>query len=120
MDNQKTASIRYYAAGCMEFESFSECYEDLTLAQAVFIYEKIRKRNAPYGPGIGFELHDPAVPDYSGLHYPLLVHGEIAKETIGLIPTYAKHPLVQEGVQELEKYLSKRQKGAKSRDDAER
>ena len=47
MEQQETASIRFYTAGCMEFENFSECYEDLTLAQAVDIYKKIRKRNAP-------------------------------------------------------------------------
>ena len=46
MEQQETASIRFYTAGCMEFENFSECYEDLTLAQAVDIYKKIRKRNA--------------------------------------------------------------------------
>lgn len=120
MNKKETADIRFYAAGCMEFESFAECYEDLTLAQAVYIYEKIRKRNASNGPGIGFELHDPEVPDYSGLHYPLLSNGEIARENIYLIPAYANHPLVQEAVQELEKYLSKRQKGKKSMNNPER
>ena len=73
MEQQETASIRFYTAGCMEFENFSECYEDLTLAQAVDIYKKIRKRNACNIPGIGFELQDPAIPDYSGIHWPLLV-----------------------------------------------
>lgn len=46
MEQQETASIRFYTAGCMEFENYSECYENLTLAQAVDIYKKIRKRNA--------------------------------------------------------------------------
>lgn len=35
MEQQETASIRFYTAGCMEFENYSECYENLTLAQAV-------------------------------------------------------------------------------------
>ena len=43
MEQQETASIRFYTAGCMEFENYSECYENLTLAQAVDIYKKIRK-----------------------------------------------------------------------------
>lgn len=40
MEQQETASIRFYTAGCMEFENYSECYENLTLAQAVDIYKK--------------------------------------------------------------------------------
>lgn len=95
MEQQETASIRFYTAGCMEFENFSECYEDLTLAQAVDIYKKIRKRNACNIPGIGFELQDPAIPDYSGIHWPLLVADQIDRESIEMIPAYAKHPLVQ-------------------------
>ena len=30
MEQQETASIRFYTAGCMEFENYSECYENLT------------------------------------------------------------------------------------------
>ena len=97
MEQQETASIRFYTAGCMEFENYSECYENLTLAQAVDIYKKIRKRNACNIPGIGFELQDPAIPDYSGIHWPLLVADQIDKESIDMIPAYANHPLVQSG-----------------------
>ena len=113
MEQQETASIRFYTAGCMEFENYSECYENLTLAQAVDIYKKIRKRNACNIPGIGFELQDPAIPDYSGIHWPLLVADQIDKESIDMIPAYANHPLVQKAVKELEGYLPKIQKGAK-------
>ena len=120
MEQQETASIRFYTAGCMEFENFSECYEDLTLAQAVDIYKKIRKRNACNIPGIGFELQDPTIPDYSGIHWPLLVADQIDRESIEMIPAYAKHPLVQKAVQELEGYLPKLQKGAKHRNTPER
>ena len=120
MEQQETASIRFYTAGCMEFENFSECYEDLTLAQAVDIYKKIRKRNACNIPGIGFELQDPAIPDYSGIHWPLLVADQIDREAIEMIPAYAKHPLVHKAVQELEGYLPKLQKGAKHRNTPER
>lgn len=51
-----------YSRMPMEFENYSECYENLTLAQAVDIYKKIRKRNACSIPGIGFELQDPGNP----------------------------------------------------------
>lgn len=120
MEQQETASIRFYTAGCMEFENFSECYEDLTLEQAVDIYKKIRKRNACNIPGIGFELQDPAIPDYSGIHWPLLVADQIDRESIEMILAYAKHPLVQKAVQEMEGYLQKLQKGAKHRNTPER
>lgn len=120
MEQKETASIRFYTAGCMEFENYSECYENLTLAQAVDIYKKIRKRNACNIPGIGFELQDPAIPDYSGIHWPLLVADQIDKESIDMIPAYANHPLVQKAVKELEGYLPKIQKGAKHRNTPER
>ena len=105
MEQQETASIRFYTAGCMEFENFSECYED---------------RNACNIPGIGFELQDPDIPDYSGIHWPLLVADQIDRDSIEMIPAYAKHPLVQKAVQEMEGYLPKLQKGAKHRNTPER
>ncbi len=111
MEQQETASIRFYTAGCMEFENYSECYENLTLAQAVDIYKKIRKRNACSIPGIGFELQDPAIPDYSGIHWPLLVADQIDKESIDMIPAYANHPLVQKAVKELEAICRRSRKG---------
>lgn len=120
MEERDTASIRFYVAGCMEFENFAECYEDLTLPQAVELYKKIRSRNASRIPGIGFELHDPALPDYSGIHWPLLAAGKIDRDSIDLIPAYADHPLVQQAIREMEGYLpqlkkSVRQKGAMER-----
>lgn len=120
MERKETASIRFYVAGCMEFENFAECYEDLTLPQAVEIYKKIRGRNACNIPGIGFELHDPALPDYSGMHWPLLQGDRIDRDSISLIPAYAGHPLVQQAVKELEGYLPKLQKTAKYRSAPER
>lgn len=115
MEQQEMASIRFYVAGCMEFESAAECYEDLTLEEAVEVYKKIRKRNACSLPGIGFELQDPAIPDYSGIHWPLLSGGRIDRETVGLIPAYAEHPLVQEALMKLEGYMAELQKERKHR-----
>lgn len=120
MEEKDTANIRFYVAGCMEFENFAEYYENLTLPQAVEIYKKIRKRNACNIPGIGFELHDPALPDYSGMHWPLVVGSEIDRDSIDLIPAYANHPLVQQAVKEMEGYLPKLQKTAKHKGAPER
>ena len=120
MDKEGTASIRFYAAGCMEFEDYVECYRGLTLAQAVDVYKKIRKRNAYHVPGIGFELRDPALPSYSGMRWPLLKADEIDWESIRMIPAYANHPLVRQAVKELEGYLPKIQKGPKHKNAPER
>ena len=120
MKKQDKATIRFYTAGCMEFEDYAECYENLTLAQAMDIYKKIRKRNFCNIPGIGFELQDPAIPEYSGIHWPLLIADRIDRESIELIPAYAKHPLVQKAVLEMENYLPKLQKEAKHKTMPER
>lgn len=120
MGEKENASISFYAAGCMEFEEFSECYENLTLPQAVDVYKKIRKRNACNGPGIGFELKDPAIPDYSGTHWPLYQGGRIDRDSISLIPAYENHPLVQQAVKEMEKYLPQLEKTTKHRGYLER
>ena len=45
---------------------------------------------------------------------------QIDRESIEMIPAYAKHPLVQKAVQEMEGYLPKLQKGAKHRNTPER
>jgi hypothetical protein len=120
MEQKETASIRFYVAGCMEFESAAECYEDLTLPQAVDIYKKIRQRNACNGPGIGFELKDASIPDYEGIHWPLFRGGRIDRNAIELIPAYANHPLVQQAAKEMEGYLPKLEKKAKPRSSPER
>lgn len=53
MEQQETASIRFYTAGCMEFENYSECYENLTLAQAVDIYKKYGNGMPAASPALG-------------------------------------------------------------------
>lgn len=120
MEQKETASIWFYVAGCMEFERLAEYYEGLTLPQAVEVYKKIRSRNTSRIPGIGFELHDPALPDYSDMHWPLVTAGEIDRDAIGLIPAYAKHPLVQQATEEMEGYLPQLKRPAKYRDTPER
>lgn len=118
---QKTAvSISFYVAGCMEFENMAECYDNLTLEQAVVTYKKIRERNAHNLPGIGFILHDPALSDYSDIHWPLFQGKRILWEQIEIIPAYAEHPLVQKAIKEMEAQLPKLQKAEAQRNRHER
>lgn len=61
------------------------------------------------------QVDHPAIPEYSGNHWPLLSGGQIDRETVGLIPAYAGHPLVQEAVMKLEGYVAELQKERKHR-----
>ena len=63
--------ISFYTAECMEFETMGEVTECATLKEAFRIYQKMEQKRSGMGVGIGFILHDPDVPEYSGIHYPL-------------------------------------------------
>lgn len=115
MENQKEATITFYVAGCMEFTTLRECYEDLTLEQAVETYQKIRDRNRSYGCGIGFTLHDPQEKTYSDLEYPLYQCKEVAKDAIDLIPAFKNHPLVQKAMEDIQKLDPEREKEKKEK-----
>lgn len=112
---RQEATIRFYVAGCMEYERYAKVYENLTLPQAVDTYIRIRKQNAGNGPGIGFVLEDKNLEDYSGINWPLYMGNEIA-----LIPAFGNHPLVQQAVAEMEQYLPKLEKAQKQRTQIER
>ena len=107
MEQKQEATIRFYVAGCMEYERYAKIYEDLTLPQAVDTYMRIRKRNAGNGPGIGFVLEDKSLQEYSGINWPLYMGNEIARDEIALIPAFEQHPLVKQAVAEMEQFLPK-------------
>lgn len=65
--------ISFYTAECMEFETMGEVTECATLKEAFRIYQKMEQKRSGMGVGIGFILHDPDVPEYSDIHYPLLL-----------------------------------------------
>ena len=117
---RQEATIRFYVAGCMEYERYAKVYENLTLPQAVDTYIRIRKQNAGNGPGIGFVLEDKNLEDYSGINWPLYMGNEIARDEIALIPAFENHPLVQQAVAEMEQYLPKLEKAQKQRTQIER
>lgn len=106
-------TICFFVAGCMEFQNLAELHEGLTLAQAVDVFVKIRKRNSPYLPGIGFVLKDDGLPDFSDMPWPLYQGGKVAREEIAMIPAFAGHPLVKNAVRELEHYIPMMEKALK-------
>ena len=118
--HDKHASISFFAAECMEFHNFGEMQENLTLQEAVREYQRIRRKGSAKGPGIGFVLQDPTIPDYSGIQWPLFNRREIAAEELKLIPEYQNHPLVKEAVGELKQYLPELTKNEKQKKTPER
>lgn len=111
---QKKPSITFFAAECMEFPDHWDMYDNLTLKEAVEAYKKIVKKNTSCGPGIGFVLHDPRYPDYSDIHWGLY-EGRICHMQIDLIKVYKEHPLVQQAVREMEKYVPQLEKEREDR-----
>lgn len=71
---QTEATITFYVAECMEFPVMGEYHENLTLEEALHIYETIPAERMNGIKGVGFELHDGS--DYDG-PYDLMRLGKV-------------------------------------------
>ena len=94
----KEETIRYYVAECMEFPNLGEYHDNLSLEEAVRIYQEIPAERMNGIKGIGFELKDGS--DYEG-PFPILTGQTIDLDTIQAIDYYRDNPLVQKAVKEL-------------------
>lgn len=99
--------ISFYTAECMEFETMGEVIECATLKEAFRIYQKMEQKSSGMG-GIGFILHDPDVPEYSDIHYPLYQGNGVERDLIALVEAYEKHPLVQKAQKDMQKLLDRK------------
>ena len=99
------ATITFYAAECMEFESLGRVVESADLKKVFQTYKQMAAKHLNMGCGIGFILQDPALPDYSETHYPICIGGKVDREMIDMVKAYAEHPLVQKAVDDVEKIL---------------
>ena len=97
-DRQPTGDLTYYVAECMEFPSLGEYHDNLSLEEAIRIYQKIPAERMNGIKGIGFELKDGS--DYEG-PFPILTGQTIDLDTIQAIDYYRDNPLVQKAVKEL-------------------
>ena len=97
-DRQQTGDLTYYVAECMEFPNLGEYHDDLSLGEAVRIYQEIPAERMNGIKGIGFELKDGS--DYEG-PFPILTGQTIDLDTIQAIDYYRDNPLVQKAVKEL-------------------
>ena len=97
-DRQQTGDLTYYVAECMEFPNLGEYHDNLSLEEAVRIYQEIPAERMNGIKGIGFELKDGS--DYEG-PFPILTGHTIDLDTIQAIDYYRDNPLVQKAVKEL-------------------
>ena len=97
-DRQPTGDLTYYVAECMEFPNLGEYHDNLSLEEAIRIYQEIPAERMNGIKGIGFELKDGS--DYEG-PFPILTGQTIDLDTIQTIDYYRDNPLVQEAVKEL-------------------
>ena len=97
-DRQPTGNLTYYAAECMEFPNLGEYHDNLSLEEAIRIYQEIPAERMNGIKGIGFELKDGS--DYEG-PFPVLTGQTIDLDTIQAIDYYRDNPLVQKAVKDL-------------------
>ena len=97
-DRQQTGDLTYYVSECMEFPNLGEYHDNLSLEEAIRIYQEIPAERMNGIKGIGFELKDGS--DYEG-PFPILTGQTIDLDTIQAIDYYRDNPLVQKAVKEL-------------------
>lgn len=100
------ASISFYVAECAEFPVMGEFHDDLTLEQALEVYDKIPAERMKEIKSIGFSLEDGSI--YSGM-FDLMVGGEVQAEIVNHIQHYRESPLVQKAISDMKTLLEKRQ-----------
>lgn len=83
-----------------------EYHENLTLEEALHIYETIPAERMNGIKGVGFELHDGS--DYDG-PYDLMRLGKVDREGVEMIKHYKESPLVQKAMDDVEKYFARKQ-----------
>ena len=100
------ASISFYVAECAEFPVMGEFHDNLTLEQALEVYDKIPAERMKGTKSIGFSLEDGSI--YSGM-FDLMVGGEVQAEIVNHIQHYRESPLVQKAISDMKTLLEKRQ-----------
>ena len=100
------ASISFYVAECAEFPVMGEFHDNLTLEQALEVYDKIPAERMNGIKSIGFSLEDGSI--YSGM-FDMMVGGEVQAEVVNHIQHYRESPLVQKAISDMKTLLEKRQ-----------
>lgn len=103
---ERTSTITFYVAECLEFPVLGEYHEGLTLEEAIDLYEKIPSNRINGIKGIGFNLQDDSI--YAG-QYELFSGDRVLREGIEVVDHYQNHPLVQQAMKKLDEYVARKQ-----------
>lgn len=100
-----SACISFYAAECSEFPVLGEVYQDLSLKEALKVYEKIPSDRMNGIKSVGFNLQEGS--DYDGM-MDLLVGNRVQREFLDSIPFFKENKRVQTALERVEKYMEER------------
>ena len=98
-------TISFYVAECMEYPDLGELHENLSLDEALQIYDQIPAERMHGIKGIGFELHGSG--DYDS-KFPLMQGDKMQTTLIQMVPFYRDNPLVQQAVTDLSQKMESR------------
>ena len=99
-------TLSFYVAECAEFPVMGEFHDNLTLEQALEVYDKIPAERMNGIKSIGFSLEDGSI--YSGM-FDLMAGGEVQADVVNHIQHYRESPLVQKAISDMKTLLEKRQ-----------
>lgn len=102
---ERSSTLTFYVAECLEFPVLGEYHESLTLEEAIAIYEKIPSNRMNGIKGIGFDLQDDSI--YAG-PYELFSGNQVLREGIDLVNHYKNHPLVKQAMTKLDEYVAQK------------
>lgn len=102
---EQTSCISFYAAECSEFPVLGEVHHDLSLPEALEVYEKIPAERMNGLKSVGFNLQEGS--DYDGM-MDLMVAGRSQREILDSIPFYRENKLVQEALKRVEQYIEEK------------
>lgn len=93
--------LTFYVAECMEFTDLGEYPENLTLKEAIGLYQSIPAERMNGIKGIGFTLHEAEDEIYRGSAMAILNGNSIDLDTINHISEFRNNPAIQEAVSEI-------------------
>lgn len=104
---QVEGTLTFYVAECMEFPVMGEFHDNLSLDEAIKIYESIPSDRMNGIKGIGFDLQDDTI--FAG-QYELFSGDKVLYDAIDMVDHYKKNPMIQDAMKKLETYVAQKHK----------
>ena len=102
---QVEGTLTFYVAECMEFPVMGEFHDNLSLDEAIKIYESIPSDRMNGIKGIGFDLQDDTI--FAG-QYELFSGDKVLYDAIDMVDHYKKNPMIQDAMKKLETYVAQK------------